>query len=128
MPGDEKRTQNDIIRTLGTRPDLRIWRQNTGSAEYRDERTGRARRVAFGVPGAADITGILPDGRRLEIEVKSPTGRQSKAQKQYQAIIERFGGVYILARGAEEAIAALDAKGYPAPRTPDDRNDCKPSL
>lgn len=64
--------------------------------------------MQFGTPGAADITGILPDGRRLEIEVKAATGRQSEQQKKYQAMIERFNGVYVLARSVEEAIAGVE--------------------
>jgi hypothetical protein len=51
------------------------WRQNSGTAWIGGQP------VAFGYPGAGDITGILPDGRRLEIECKSATGRQSEKQK-----------------------------------------------
>jgi hypothetical protein len=60
----------------------------------------------------ADISGILHDGRRLEIECKSATGRQSPEQASFQAMIERFGGVYILARSAQDAVAQLQARGY----------------
>lgn len=71
---------------------MRLWRSNTGVA-----RMGK-RKVRFGVPGQADLTGVLPGGIRLEIEVKSAVGRQSPEQLAYQAMIERFGGVYVLAR------------------------------
>ena len=70
----EKSIQNDILRAFGTRPALRLWRANCGAALL----GGRV--VRFGIPGQADLTGILPDGRRLEIEVKSPTGRQTPQQ------------------------------------------------
>ena len=102
----EKQIQNEILRTFGTRPDMRIWRQNTGVAKYRG-RDGQTRTVVFGVPGQADITGILPDGRRLEIEVKSSTGQQTQEQRNYQAIIERFGGVYVLARSVQDVWNAI---------------------
>ena len=92
----EHQIQNAILREFGTRTDLRIWRANTGVARY-----GK-RVVRFGVPGQADLTGILPDGRRLEIEVKSATGRQSTDQKNYQQMIERLNGVYILARSVAD--------------------------
>lgn len=88
----ERQIQNEILRTFATRNDMRIWRANVGAAKY------KGRLVMFGVPGQADLTGILPGGIRLEIEVKSPEGRQTKEQKAYQSIIERFGGCYILAR------------------------------
>lgn len=101
----EHHIQNEILRAFGTRADMRLWRQNTGAATFRGQR------VSFGVPGAADITGILPDGRRIEIEVKSAVGRQSAAQKSYQAMIERFGGVYILARSVDDVYAGLRAAG-----------------
>jgi hypothetical protein len=108
MTTPEKLLQNEILRRFGTQTDLRIWRQNTGVA-----RMGK-RVVRFGVPGQADLTGILSDGRRLEIEVKSPTGRQTLDQQRYQQMIERFGGLYVLARSVEdveEMLARLDKTG-----------------
>lgn len=98
----EKQLQHEILRVFGTRPDLRIWRANVGVA-----RIGR-RVVRFGVPGQADITGILPNGRRLEIEVKAPGGRQSEDQVNFQRMIERFGGLYVLARSLEDVRKAIE--------------------
>ena len=60
----------------------------------------------------ADLSGILADGRRLEIEVKALYGHQSEEQARYQAMIERFQGIYILARSADDALAQLQARGY----------------
>lgn len=97
----EKSIQNAILERIGSRPDVRLWRQNTGVGDF------NGRKVRFGIPGAADLTGILKDGRRLEIEVKSPTGKQSKEQAAYQRMIERFGGVYVLARSVEDVERAL---------------------
>jgi hypothetical protein len=65
--------------------------------------------VRFGVPGQADLTGILPGGLRLEIEVKSAGGRQTTEQQTYQRMIQRFGGMYVLARSAEDVQEALEA-------------------
>jgi len=101
----EKQVQNAILRAFGTLPMLRLWRANVGAA-----RIGR-RVVRFGIAGQADLTGILPDGRRLEIEVKSATGRQTAAQKAFQEMIERFHGVYILARSVEDVRRQLTACG-----------------
>ncbi len=97
----EKQIQNAILRVFGTRPDIRLWRANAGVARY-----GR-RVVAFGIPGQADLTGILPDGVRLEIEVKGPDSRQTKEQRSFQRMIERFGGVYVLARSAPDVWQAI---------------------
>lgn len=92
----------NILFSLGRIKEIRVWRQNSGKLPNE-----QGRMVQFGTPGAADITGILPDGRRLEIEVKTPTGRQSEQQKRYQDMIERFGGVYILARSVDDAVNAV---------------------
>jgi len=43
------------------------------------------------------------------VEVKSARGRQSAEQRTYQRMIERFGGVYVLARSAEDVRTALEA-------------------
>ena len=108
-----------ILRDLGARPDLRLWRQSSG--------VGRALHndavVRFGIPGCADLSGIITHQRcvfgcqvdlgvRLEIEVKTPTRRQSKQQVAFQAMIEKFGGVYILCRSTEDALTQLRDRGY----------------
>lgn len=93
---------NDILLEFGARPDLRIWRQNTGAA-----RTSRGALVRFGIPGQADISGILSNGRRIEIECKSPHGRQTQEQRSWQAMIERFGGLYVLARSVDDVRRVL---------------------
>lgn len=83
----ERYIQNAILRAYATRPDLRIWRMNTGKARF----NGQV--VQFGVPGQADLTGILPDGRRLEIEVKSPTGRfRARTRADVVRACERLAG------------------------------------
>ena len=97
----EKQIQNAILRAFATRRDLRLWRANVGVGRFGN------RTVAFGVPGQADLTGILPNGKRLEIEVKGPEGQQSNDQQNYQRMIERFGGVYVLARSVQDVHDAL---------------------
>ncbi len=99
---NEHQIQNAILREFGTRSDMRLWRANVGVA-----RMGKDRTVAFGLKGQADLSGILPDGKRLEIEVKSATGRQREEQVAFQRMIERFKGIYVLARSVEDVWAAL---------------------
>lgn len=93
-----------VLETLGRRPDLcRVWRQNTGCL-----RDCWGRPVRFGCVGAGDISGLLIDGRRLEIECKSTTGKQRPEQEAFQAMIQRFGGVYLLVRSVEEAVRGVE--------------------
>ena len=123
-PQTESVIQAEILRTFGRIPSLRLWRQYTGSAVpiwARQSLIGdsvsihtiaQLPRIKFSIPGAADITGILPDGRRLEIEVKSATGKQSKQQEKFEAMITKLGGVYVLARSEEDVWNGLREAGY----------------
>ena len=79
-----------------------LWRQNSGAmvSEYH----GKKRFMRFGKTGCADITGILKDGRRVEIEVKGPGGKQSPAQKEFQIMIEKNHGLYILVTSVNDLI------------------------
>ncbi|NOQ21608.1 MAG: hypothetical protein GQ565_03010 [Candidatus Aegiribacteria sp.] len=82
-----------------------VYRQNTGTL------WANGQPVSFGYPGAGDITGILPGGKRLEIECKSAIGRQSKTQRAFQDKIEVNGGLYLLVRSVEELRAGLYTEG-----------------
>lgn len=99
-------TEAALIRAVqvafGARPNLRIWRNNTGALATAD------RFVRFGLEGSADFLGILgPRGLFFAIECKSSSGRQTEQQKAFQAMVERFGGLYILARSVEDIETAL---------------------
>lgn len=109
----EHSVQNDILRTFGTVPWCRLWRQNTGVGRYVD-RSGRARTVQYGEPGQADLIGILRGGRWIEIECKSPKGRQSPEQRAREQTIRKFGGVYILARSVQDVWDGLRDQGFVA--------------
>ena len=106
MSESERQIQNAILRAFGTKRWMRLWRANVGVAQI-----GR-RVVRFGVPGQADLTGILPAGRRLEVETKTLTGRQTQDQRNFQRMIESFRGLYVLARSVEYLRRALAAEGY----------------
>jgi hypothetical protein len=105
---NETQLMQAILSEFGARPDLRIWRANVLVA-----RTGTGRVVRAGVKGQADISGIrLPTGQRVEIEVKSRTGRQTKQQRAWQRMIERFGGLYILAASLDDVRRALPVSPF----------------
>lgn len=98
----ESTIQKEILLEFGARQDMRIWRQNTGALKIDD------RFIRFGVPGQADITGLLiPSGRRLEIEVKKLKGAQRESQKNFEKMIIKSGGIYITARSVEEVYTKL---------------------
>lgn len=123
-----------IMLALGCQPDLRIWRHNTGRLwsgtqfiepaknQIIKDSHGRAhkidlsdiiirnpRPVSFGCPGSGDIVGILaPKGKFISIEVKTGEGRQSPQQQIFEKMVKQFGGYYILARSADDAIKQLE--------------------
>lgn len=57
----------------------------------------------YSKPGDPDIVCFFPnDGRFIGIEAKTPTGVQSRVQKNRQEEIERKGGIYLLVRSLGE--------------------------
>lgn len=59
--------------------------------------------VAVGVPGLSDLTLYADGGKTIFIEIKTPEGRQSKQQKQFQKAVEKLGYEYIIIRSLQEA-------------------------
>lgn len=100
----------ETLLALSALPGVVVWRQNSG-LYYTPDGRGGWRRVRAAVPGAADITGLCHGGRRLEVEVKTATGPQSEDQRMFQSAVERAGGLYVLARSAEDAVAAVRGEG-----------------
>jgi hypothetical protein len=59
--------------------------------------------ISFGVTGQCDISGLVgPNGRRLEIEVKTGTGRLSDSQKNFRDMIMDLGGLHIELRDLKD--------------------------
>lgn len=93
---------------------VRIWRNNRVSAMALGK-NGKIRKVDAGINGQADISGIasIPFtakdslGLRLEIEVKTGRDRQSVAQVNFQEMILKHGGIYLVARDLEVTISHL---------------------
>lgn len=78
-------------------PRVRLWRANTGAAV---DQAGNY--IRFGIRGQSDLTGIVEDGRRLEIEVKTKRGRPSEHQVNFLRMIERLGGISFVARSVKD--------------------------
>ncbi len=75
---------------------LYVWRNNVGAMAIGD------RFQRFGMPGSADIIGLLPDGRFLAVECKQPGKKQNPAQVKFQKNIEANDGVYLLIHSLDE--------------------------
>lgn len=106
--GSEAFVQHEILKAWGAHPRVRIARVNTGAAKVGNP----PRLVRFGVPGTADICGLIaPTGRLLMIECKSATGQLRAAQEVMQRVVEAFGGLFIVARSLADVDAALAAEG-----------------
>ena len=54
------------------------------------------------------IIGIARGGRFVALEVKSETGRVTKEQATFIALVRHMGGVGEVVRSVEEAMAAVD--------------------
>jgi len=107
--------QQRIRLALGLRTDLRLFRNQVG--QLPDPKTGRP--VQFGLArGSADLIGwrtvtITPDmvGQRIAVfsslEIKTPTGRLTPAQHNWQAAVRSAGGIAGVARSVTDALAIL---------------------
>ena len=116
MAASETHLQQEIRLAVGTRPDLRLYRNNCGSLP--DPRTGRL--VTFGLArGSADLIGWRTItvtqamvGTRLavftSIEVKVPTGRVRPEQQAWLEAVQGAGGIAVIARSVEEAVAIIN--------------------
>lgn len=107
----------------------RVWRMNQGGAypiqsvaplksaitrgdlSAAREICARLHPMHFGGPnGMPDIDGLLPDGRRLGIEVKWGKDKQSEDQRVCQRVYEDRGAIYIIANDVDGTIAELSGK------------------
>lgn len=79
---------------------IEAWRQQSGGIAIPSP-TGR-RFVRLGRTGAADITGILGDGRRLEVECKMLGQPLRPEQALFLEMIRQRRGVAIVAHSAAE--------------------------
>lgn len=104
-PQSEAEVQAAILRALGQRRDLKIFRRNVTVSR---DLTGRV--IRSGIPGEADLEVLLaPLGSYLGLEVKSATGRQSPEQQVWQRTVEALGGAYAVVRSVEEAEKAVQS-------------------
>jgi len=92
----ESAVQREVV-LQAKRMGVQLWRQQAGRIF-----TGRYT-IQLAPSGAADLTGMLAQGVRLEVEVKKRFGgTQSKVQKEWQRYIEENNGVYLLVHSGED--------------------------
>lgn len=87
---------------------LHVIRNNTGlfSKIYKNISGGTSRNwIHSGLEGSGDLLACTKTGKWLEVEVKGTKGTQRPEQKLRQQHVERFGGIYILARSLDDIIA-----------------------
>jgi hypothetical protein len=91
------------------------WRNNTGA--FAGTHNGKRRFVRFGMPGASDILGLIPnapDGRCgvfLAIETKRPGKPPTEAQDAFLANVRAAGGVALVVHSLDELIQGLESEG-----------------
>lgn len=99
----ERKIKAEILVAVTAIPEGLFWNNPTGTLP-----TSHTTHIKFGLVGSPDVLGCYR-GRFVGIEVKTATGRQSDHQKTFQRVFERSGGIYILARSVQDALAGLEA-------------------
>lgn len=123
MKRSEHAEQNDALMRITAMDGVFAYQQTTGQAwqgnvvdkpvgEYVRVEPGmkilrQARPISFGLKGAGDITGHKR-GRAFQVEMKTLTGEHKRHQVAFGEVWTRRGGIYILARSADEAVSKIN--------------------
>ena len=70
-------------------------------------RDRRNNRISVGQKGSPDIF-LIYQGKPIALEVKTPKGKQSEAQIEFEENIDLAGGYYFIVRSVDEALEILD--------------------
>jgi len=95
--------EGDLVKAVLTWLELMgifAWRNNTGAFAATEK--GKRRFVRFGLKGSSDILGVLPGGRLLAIECKSPTGKVRPEQQDFIDRVTKAGGLAFVTKSIEE--------------------------
>ena len=62
------------------------------------------------VAGCADLILLVPDSKNkiLCIELKTPIGRQSESQKEFQTAVENVGNKYVVVRSVDQFVKVVN--------------------
>jgi len=136
---NEKQLQTEIHKELGSRSDVRVFRNNVGTAFMGKAVTiqrpvsvkllpgdvviRNARRVKFGLhEGSSDLIGwrrvlITPAmvghwiAQFLSVEIKTQRGRVSEAQEAWANVVDMHGGCAGVVRSVDDARMMVDRPG-----------------
>jgi hypothetical protein len=106
LPEKESDIQATILAWLAAKR-IFHYRQNSGAVQT------ETRFFRFGAVGSPDIVAVIA-GKYIGIEVKSPRGSQSPAQREFEGRLRMAGGTYVLARSLEDVERAITALDFPA--------------
>jgi len=91
---------------LGQLPDVFVWKNATGAGRAMNNPD---RLIRFGLFGSSDLFAIVgPRGRFLGLEGKTGNAVQQKNQKAFQRAVEAVGGVYVVFRSVDDALAGVE--------------------
>jgi hypothetical protein len=100
MASTEKATQKAILDYLSYKHVFH-YRNNTGSFQ-----TPEGGFYRFGMLGSPDIVCVVK-GRYIAIEVKDIKGVLNDNQKTFKELLEKAGGLYVVARSLDDVISIL---------------------
>lgn len=106
-PASESQILKAIMSLLRTHPKVaKVWRQNSGVAQYGDgEKTRYVR--ANTARGMADIQAIMKNGKSVFIEVKTAIGKVEDHQQQFLDDMTKAGALAFVARDVETVTERL---------------------
>lgn len=110
----ESEIQREIRLAAGRAvPDCVLFRNNTGTAVHAPGTPAESVvRYGVGGKGGADLIGLLRVGHVavfLAVEVKTNIGRLTAEQRMFGLLVERAGGIFIVARSVEDFVAQAAA-------------------
>jgi hypothetical protein len=94
--GSEAQIQQEIRRALLI-AGWRVWRVGQRNAKGTQD------------AGVSDLIAMKPGLGVVFVEVKAPSGRQSAAQRWFEAVCRAAGGRYLLARSVDDVLELLNA-------------------
>lgn len=101
MNDEEHRIQCAISRYLNIK---KIFHFAIPNGSLRNVIVARKIKLEGGRRGVSDLEVITP-GKNYYVEIKTPKGRQSKEQKEFQRIVESCGFTYLIWRSIDDAIS-----------------------
>lgn len=105
---------NDLLLAFGSRDDMTVWRNFTGTVRAYSQ---PKKVIKVGLEGSSDILGIIqsPSGRNADFGVffacEAKVGRDTlrEDQEMFRDMIMRRGGLYIVAYKVDDALREVAA-------------------